>query len=79
MHRNHMENYNRSMLEQRSRLQLLVELRRLDQEHTGAPPDPAFDELLERYSYGELQVIVDFLAADTDRLRNHPGGSPRRR
>ena len=53
------------MLEQRSRLQLLDDLRRLDRQHTGARADAALDELLERYSYGELQVIADFMAAYT--------------
>lgn len=60
------------MLDQHSRLQLLDELRRLDREHTGTPTDAAFEEILERYSYGELQVIADFLTADTERL--HSGG-----
>ena len=32
-------------------------------------PGQAFDDVLERYSYGELQVIADFLTADIDRLR----------
>jgi len=59
------------MLGQRSRLQLLDELRQLDIVNTGAAADPAFDELLERYSYGELQIIADFLAAYTERLRPH--------
>ena len=64
------------MVGQRSRLQLLDELRRLDREHTAAArgsdavTEPAFDELLERYSYAELQVIADFLAADTERLHD---------
>ncbi len=62
------------MLEQRSRLQLLDELRRLDRLHAEATvaagaPGQAFDDVLERYSYGELQVIADFLTADIDRLR----------
>lgn len=62
------------MLEQRSRLQLLDELRRLDRLHAevtvaAGVPAPAFDDILERYSYVELQVIADFLAADIDRLR----------
>jgi hypothetical protein len=65
------------MVESRSRLQLLDELRRLDREHTAAargpanPPAPALDDLLERYSYAELQVIADFLDADTERLHGH--------
>lgn len=58
------------MLEQRSRLQLVDDLRRLNAEHTGAPSDDAFDAVLANYSYGELQVIADFLAADTERLRS---------
>ncbi|HEX5142820.1 MAG TPA: hypothetical protein VFW21_03020 [Mycobacterium sp.] len=62
------------MVDQPSRLQLLGELSRLDHEHTaaallaGSAPQ-GFDRLLERYSYGELQVIADFLAADTVRLQ----------
>ncbi len=63
------------MVEQRSRLQLLDELRGLDREHADATvrlreawPDSTLDGLLERYSYGELMVIADFLAADTARL-----------
>ena len=62
------------MLEQRSRLQLLDDLRRLDRQYTGAPADPALDELLERHSYGELQVIADFMAAYT--ASRHHRGSP---
>ena len=58
------------MSEQRSRLQLLDELRRLNAEHTGAPGDAAFEDVLAAYSYGELQVIADFLAADIARLRS---------
>jgi hypothetical protein len=64
------------MPEQSSRLQLLEELRRLDREHTAAARGmdilaaSAFDELLQRYSYSELKVIADFLAADVERLRS---------
>ena len=62
------------MVEQRSRLQLLDELHRLDREHTeaardlGAGSDATLAQLFERYSYGELQIIADFLSADTARL-----------
>lgn len=62
------------MLEQRSRLQLLDELHRLDRAHAqavvgAADSRPAdLGALLERYSYGELAVIADFLSADTTRL-----------
>lgn len=62
------------MVEQRSRLQLLDELRRLDREHAeaarhpGAGSDAMLHQLFERYSYGELQIIADFLSADTARL-----------
>lgn len=62
------------MPEQRSRLQLLDELCRLNSEHTGVAADAMFDEILERYSYGELQVIVDFLTADIGRLRSAQRG-----
>jgi hypothetical protein len=65
------------MSEQRSRLQLLHELRRLSAEHTAtvrAVQDDAADtgELWDRYSYGELAVIADFLAADIQRLTESP-------
>ena len=62
------------MVEQRSRLQLLDELHRLDREHTeaardlGAGSDATLAQLFERYSYGELQIIADYLTADTARL-----------
>ncbi len=62
------------MVEQRSRLQLLDELQRLDREHTEAARnltivgDGALRRLFERYSYGELQIIADYLSADTARL-----------
>ena len=62
------------MVEQRSRMQLLDELHRLDRAHGQARIDAAdsspadLDALLERYSYGELAVIADFLSADTARL-----------
>lgn len=65
-----------AMPEQSSRLQLLETLRCLDREHTAAargmdtPVAPALDELLERYSYGELRVIIDFLTADIERLQS---------
>jgi hypothetical protein len=67
------------MVEQRSRLQLLGDLRRLDREHAEAVRLHAEDEsptdLWERYTYGELAVIADFLEAYTRRLQ----GSPSRR
>jgi hypothetical protein len=62
------------MSEQRSRLQLLHELHRLSAEHAAiiiaaqANATPAPTELWDRYSYGELAVIADFLAADIQRL-----------
>lgn len=62
------------MVEQRSRLQLLDELHRLDRAHGqaivgAADSRPAeLDALFERYSYAELAVIADFLSADTARL-----------
>jgi hypothetical protein len=62
------------MVEQRSRLQLLDELHRLDRKHAeaardlGAGTDVTLDQLFERYSYGELQIIADYLTADTERL-----------
>ena len=56
------------MLQQRSRLQLLDDLRLLNRELAGTNADGEFDALLERYSYGELQVIADFLTAYTERL-----------
>lgn len=62
------------MTEQRSRLQLLDDLRRLNAEHTGAPSDTAFEDVLASYSYGELQVIADFLTADIARLRSAESG-----
>jgi hypothetical protein len=56
-----------------SRLQLIAELQRLDREHIAAAQSgiacAALDELLERYSYSELQIVADFLAADSARLR----------
>jgi hypothetical protein len=67
------------MVEQRSRLQLLDELRRLDGVHTeatrrvGVAAEAALDQLFERYSYGELQIIADFLSADTERLNGRLG------
>jgi hypothetical protein len=61
------------MVEMRSRLQLLEDLRKLEREHNAAVPgsaeaEPTFDRLLDRYSFGQLQVIADFLSADTERL-----------
>lgn len=70
--------YDCAMGEQRSRLQLLDELQRLDYRHSeatvilhtaAASPSASLAQLCERYSYGELEVIADFLAADTERLR----------
>lgn len=73
------------MTDQRSRLQLLDELARLEREHIqaagtlcAAPGSAdAPGELWERYSYGQLQVIADFLAADLERLQAL--GDPQRR
>jgi hypothetical protein len=62
------------MSEQRSRLQLLHELHRLSDEHavtilaTQANAKATSAELWDRYSYGELAVIADYLAADIQRL-----------
>jgi hypothetical protein len=57
----------------KTRLQLIAELHRLDREHIASAQSGAdsadLDELLERYSHSELTVIVDFLAADSARLR----------
>ncbi len=70
------------MVEQRSRLQLLDELHRLDREHAeaarqlGAVNDAALNRLFERYSYGELQIIADFLTADTARRLGRTEASP---
>jgi len=59
----------------RSRLQLIADLRELEQAHTAAAAavaqPAAVETLLERYSYGELQTIADFLTADTARLRGN--------
>ena len=66
------------MSEQRSRLQLLDDLHRLSAEHAAiilAAQAKATDtaaELWDRYSYGELTVIADFLAADIQRLTESP-------
>lgn len=66
--------YHRAMAESQSRLQLLDDLGRLTREHTAAArglaatPASACDDLFERYSYAELQVIADFLSADIQRL-----------
>jgi hypothetical protein len=62
------------MSEPRSRLQLLHELRRLSAEHAAtilaaqANAKTTSAELWDRYSYGELAVIADYLAADIQRL-----------
>jgi hypothetical protein len=75
------------MVEQRSRLQLLDELRRLDQTHANAvrgsvsrlpaadalPGHLSLDGLFERYSYAELQVIADYLSSDIARLQAAAG------
>jgi hypothetical protein len=65
------------MSEQRSRLQLLHEVHRLSDEHAAATiatpaQEGATAELWDRYSYGELTVIADFLAADIQRLTESP-------
>ena len=69
------------MVGQRSRLQLLDELRRLDQIHADAVSGlqraagalPGLNDLFERYSYAELQVIADYLSSDITRLRAATG------
>ena len=66
------------MVEQPSRLQLLDDLHQLERAHSEAAGgvsssvDADLDALLQRYSYGELQVIADFLSADTARLLHQP-------
>jgi hypothetical protein len=65
------------MSEQRSRLQLLHELQRLSDEHAAVTiaaqaGEGTAAELWDRYSYGELTVIADFLAADIQRLTESP-------
>jgi hypothetical protein len=62
------------MSEPRSRLQLLHELQRLSTEHATtiiaaqAKATPTSAALWDRYSFGELTVIADFLTADIERL-----------
>jgi hypothetical protein len=66
------------MSEPRSRLQLLHELQRLSTAHAAtvvaaqSNTTPTSAELWDRYSYGELTVIADFLAADIQRLTESP-------
>jgi len=73
--------YDRRVVEQQSRLQLLDQLGQLYRVHAeatagrGITPRPAsepFDAAatFDRYTYAELLVIQDFLTTDTERIRS---------